>query len=147
MNEGLQTLGAKEQVKNKDMTGSCFAGSTLESIKLPSTLRVLECATFAECKNLRTVEFSEGLEVIGTQAFCGCGVECITTPKSLKTICNGAFAICENLRQVVLNDSMKTLGVEGDFKEQYKYGGVFQESAVEDVKLPAKLKHIALRVF
>ena len=42
---------------------------------------------------------------------------------------------------------MEVLGVEGDFEEQYKYSGVFQKSAVESVKLPAKLKRIALRVF
>ena len=65
MNEGLQKLGAKEQVKNKDMTGSCFASSALESIRLPSTLRVLEDTMFVECKSLRIVEFSEGLETIG----------------------------------------------------------------------------------
>lgn len=147
LNEGLQTLGAKEQVKEKEVTGSCFASSALESVKLPSTLKVLEDTTFAECKNLRAVEFSEGLETIGVQAFRGCGVASITTPNSLKTICSGAFTECQSLRQVVLNDSMETLGVNENFEEQYKYSGVFQESAVENVKLPAKLKRIALRVF
>ena len=86
MNEGLQTLGAKEQVKNKDMTGSCFACSALESIKLPSTLKVLEGATFAQCKNLRTVEFSEGLEVIGNVDFLTTGIENVTLPRSLREI-------------------------------------------------------------
>lgn len=47
LNEGLQILGAKEQIKKKEASGASFAGSALESIKLPSTLRVLECATFA----------------------------------------------------------------------------------------------------
>ena len=47
LNEGLQTLGAKEQVKKKEASGASFAGSALESIKLPSTLKVIECATFA----------------------------------------------------------------------------------------------------
>ena len=118
MNEGLQTLGAKERVKTKEVIGSCFASSALESVKLPSTLKVIEHATFADCKNLKAVEFSEGLETIGVQAFRGCGVESITTPKSLKTIHAGAFVRCESLKQVVLADEMEMLGVDGDFEKQ-----------------------------
>ena len=86
MNKGLQTLGAKEQVGKKEVNGASFAESALESIVLPSTLRVLECATFAECKNLRTVEFSEGLEVIGGAAFLTTGIENVTLPRSLREI-------------------------------------------------------------
>lgn len=118
MNEGLQTLGANEQVKKKEVSGASFASSALESIRLPSTLKVLEGATFAECKSLRTVEFSEGLETIGPQAFRRCGVESIATPKSLKTIHAGAFVRCESLKQVVLADEMEMLGVDGDFEKQ-----------------------------
>lgn len=110
-------------------------------------MKVLEGATFADCKNLRTVEFSEGLETIRVQAFRECGVESIATPKSLKTICEGAFAMCRSLKKVVLADTMEMLGVEGNPEEKCKRGGVFQASAVEDVKLPAKLKHIALCAF
>ena len=77
---------------------------------------MIESATFADCENLKTIEFSEGLETIGVQAFRECGVESIVTPKSLKTIHSGAFRECDNLKQVVLADTLEALGVEGSIE-------------------------------
>ena len=39
--------------------------SALENITLPSTLRKIECCAFAKCRNLKRVEFSEGMESLG----------------------------------------------------------------------------------
>ena len=109
---------------------------------------MIECATFAVCENLKSVEFPEGLESIGLQAFRGCGVESITAPKSLKTIYNGAFLKCQNLRQVVLNDSMKTLGINRNAGELGNYGGVFQDCKnLKQIELPSELESIGVLCF
>lgn len=41
----------------------------METIRLPSTLEVVDEFTFMECKNLRSVEFAEGLKRIDAYAF------------------------------------------------------------------------------
>ena len=46
-----------------------FERSALETIRLPSTLEVVEEFTFMRCKNLRSVEFAEGLKMIDAYAF------------------------------------------------------------------------------
>ena len=50
LNEGLQTLG--------DGTGTVFKDTRLRTVRLPSTLRVLEQETFADCGRLRRVAFA-----------------------------------------------------------------------------------------
>lgn len=57
LNEGLETLGANEHVRSKNVSGSSFAKSGLESVLIPSTLKVIEDTTFARCKDLRRVQF------------------------------------------------------------------------------------------
>ena len=148
VNEGLEAIGTDEYKDDDDTGSGAFEDSGLRKIRLSSTIKRIGFSAFKDCKSLRTVEFSEGLEVIGTQAFCGCGVESITTPKSLKTICGGAFLKCQNLRQVVLNDSMEMLGVNGDFEKQTEYGGVFQGcESLKTIELPSRLEFIGMNCF
>ena len=71
-----------------------FFESGIEEIRLPSTLKTLEALTFCKCKNLKIVEFSEGLEKIGVMAFAKSGIENIVLPSSVRTISGFAFAEC-----------------------------------------------------
>ena len=57
--EGLEKIG----------TGAFF-DSGLDSVEFPASLRVVSQAAFARCKNLETVKFSDGLEVLGEDR-CG----------------------------------------------------------------------------
>ena len=68
LNEGLETLGCSGK-DEKELRGMVFAGSGIESIRIPSTLKVIEAVTFCGCMSLKSVEFSEGLEKIGVGAF------------------------------------------------------------------------------
>lgn len=100
LNEGLQTLGKKQCVGESVVLGFAFNGSGIESILIPSSLKVIEAGTFGNCKNLKKVEFSEGLETIGAQAFAGSGVEDIVLPVSTRTVRGAAFISCEHLHSV-----------------------------------------------
>ena len=62
-------LGTHETVGEDKFNGEVFDRSALETIRLPSTLEVVEEFTFMECKNLRSVEFAEGLKRIDAYAF------------------------------------------------------------------------------
>ena len=46
-----------------------FAGSGLQDVRLPASLRTVAQDVFSGCKNLRTAKFSEGLEVLGTDEY------------------------------------------------------------------------------
>ena len=56
--EGLEKIGI-----------GAFVGSGLESVEFPASLRTIAPASFARCKSLKTVKFSEGLEVLGTDEY------------------------------------------------------------------------------
>ena len=147
LNEGLETLGAPEEICGKPR-GSVFARSALESIRLPSTLRVLEDRTFKSCKRLRRVWFAEGLEEIRSRAFCESGIESAELPGSLRTVAQWAFDWCRRLRSVRFGEGLETLGADGPPLEGYQwYVGAFESSALEDVQLPRTLRRIGPCVF
>ena len=49
-------------------------------------LKIIERDAFYQCKNLKCVKLSEGLEKIGLQAFFGSGVENVEFPASLRVV-------------------------------------------------------------
>lgn len=77
-----------------------FACSGLESVRIPSTLKEISALTFSMCGNLKCVELSEGLEVIGTSAFNESGIESIVLPSSTRILYGKVFAYCKYLRSV-----------------------------------------------
>lgn len=94
LNEGLQTLGAKEIVGEWKYEGRAFAGSTLASIKLPSTLKRIEACTFSSCNCLKNIEFPCGVEYIGRACFSNSGIYGITLPSTLREVDENAFEDC-----------------------------------------------------
>lgn len=80
--------------------GAVFAGSALESVRIPSTLRVVERDTFEHCRSLQSVTLSEGVENIKSGAFYETGLQEVHTPSSLRRIGSNAFGNCENLKLV-----------------------------------------------
>lgn len=91
LNEGLEILGCSENDDEKDVRGFVFAYSGIKSIRIPSTLKVIETATFLECKRLKSVELSENIEKIGIAAFSGSGIENIVLPTNTKILGAEAF--------------------------------------------------------
>ena len=88
------------------------------------------------------MEFPDSLEKIGLYAFDESGVEQVTLLASLRTIVQGAFAECKNLKTVKFNAGLETLGTDEYWKDGDLCYGVFQESSIERVELPATLKRI-----
>ena len=142
LNEGLETLGAYENANGKDYEGWVFAETPLEVIRLPASLKTVELNTFVRCVQLKSVQFSEGLEKISRFAFGLSGLESVTTPASLRVIGKGAFGQCRALKLVELNDGLLELGArENDGREEY-VGYVFIGSGIEHIRLPSSLRVI-----
>ena len=53
---------------------------------LPSTLRRIEKNVFWDCRQLKDVTLSEGLQYIGSECFYENGLESVRIPSALKTI-------------------------------------------------------------
>lgn len=60
--------------------------------------------TFECCKNLKSIEISDGVEYIGKKCFSFSGIEEITISGTLKGINDDAFADCESLKIVWLEE-------------------------------------------
>ena len=79
-----------------------FAESGVEQVVLPVSLRTIAQGAFHKCENLKTVKFSEGLEVLGTDEYDDDGgmwygvfqessIEHVELPSTLKRIEYSAF--------------------------------------------------------
>ena len=86
------------------------------------------------------MEFSEGLEKIGFNAFYKSGIERVDLPSSTRSIGAQAFAECKRLRDVQLNDGLKTLGGIGGYATSKYRGNVFECSALESIVIPSTLE-------
>lgn len=88
-------LAIPGEVEGVPVTGlgpDVFSGNAyLEAVTVPEQVRVIGQRCFYYCKNLKTVELSEGLEDIYPSAFALCPITRIELPESLKTIRSGAF--------------------------------------------------------
>lgn len=56
--EGLEKIGL-----------FAFYATDLENVTLPASLRTIAQGAFAQCGRFKTVKFSEGLEVLGTDEY------------------------------------------------------------------------------
>ena len=86
LNEGLENIGE-----------SAFSGTTLETVKFPSSLKIINDCAFVNCK-IENLKFNQGLEFIGNSAFGlsnSLPEEVLDIPSSVKYIGPSAF----NFRQ------------------------------------------------
>lgn len=82
----------------------------LVHVRLPESLREIKYAAFYG-SGLKTIEFKEGLEVIGKSAFCATKAEDVFLPDSLIIVDNFAFAETD-VSKVRLGKNLKIIGVE-----------------------------------
>lgn len=122
----------------------CFYGSGLRATEIPRSVTRIGDKAFYSCKSLQSVAFQEGsrLSRIGCCAFQATIIERFVAPSSLKAIGQGAFCSCKRLRHVELNEGLETLG-----SDDYLCTGAFQDTALENIKLPSTLKKLGCWAF
>lgn len=99
------TKDGKEYTVTAIGTDAFLSGRTFlcTTIILPPTVKTIGVSAFKNRSSIRSVIFSEGLEVIGAGAFEGARyLDNITLPKSLKTIQAHAFKNCPSLCNVTV---------------------------------------------
>ena len=90
-----------------------FRYCEINSVKFPSTLRLISDNAFADCENLKTIDFGCGLTHVGSSVswytFADSGLERINFPKQVKSIGRGAF-YGSQLKEVILNEGLEIIG-------------------------------------
>lgn len=87
-----------------EIAGFC-PSKYIKRVIIPPSVRRIGSEAFWKCEGLETAELSEGLEVIGADAFEETNLKSIVLPKSLKRICSEAFMLCTELEHVEFNSS------------------------------------------
>lgn len=90
-----------------------FSYCKINSIKFPSTLRLISDNAFEDCENLKTIDFGCGLTHVGSSVswytFASSGLEKISFPKQVKSIGRGAF-YGSQLKEITLNEGLEIIG-------------------------------------
>ena len=84
--------------------------ASLESVKIPSSVKNIYDCTFEDCANLANVTISNGVVSIGASAFSLCkSLRSITIPDSVTSIGSYAFE-CTGLTNVMIPESVTSIG-------------------------------------
>ena len=75
LNEGLEVLGTNEYTGSGRPFCGVFQESVVEDVRLPSTLKRIECYAFQNCKRLKKIVFPDGFEFVGRYCFWGSGLQ------------------------------------------------------------------------
>ena len=87
-----------------------FTQSSIQTITLPRTIKVLAPTLFAECNKLTSVTLGDRTTEIGVQAFKFCPVlDNIELPSTLTTIASEAFYSCGSLSKITIPNKVSRI--------------------------------------
>lgn len=112
-----------------------------------ASVEVIKTEAFLNCARLKKITFVEGslLHTLENGCFKNCGIEEFQAPKSLRQIKGNPFLSCKNLKRIELNKGLETFA-EGCL-QNYKHAGIFNDTMVQQVVLPATLKVLGYGTF
>ena len=111
---------------------------SINSIVLPSSLKIVGIRAFSGCSKLTSIQLPEGLEEIGERAFSSCSsLTSIQLPEGIKTIGKSAFSSCYNLKSIQLPEGIEEIGNNAF---EFCHG-------LESIGVPASVKRIGAKAF
>ena len=94
-----------EEIKSRT-----FEYCNLDSVVLPSKLRIIGESAFANCSSIRYIKFPNTLTEIKQSAFSGCsGLLSVTLPDNVQIVGNRAFSGCSQLVDFTFSAGMKEI--------------------------------------
>ena len=99
-----------------------LSGGSAYNQSYRTTANVLGQHTFADCKQLISIQLPEKITSIGTCAFSHSGLNEVTIPNAVVSVAEDAFAYCKGLRRVIIGSKVRNLAK-----------GAFYDSKVKDV--------------
>lgn len=131
LNEGLEVLGTEEYQDNGEMYNGVFDVSTVESVRLPSTLKRIGYYAFRDCKMLKSVNLPEKLEHIGKACFKESALEAIAIPSAVKVLEEFTFYKCGHLTDVHFQEGLERIEAN-----------CFYGTKVCEMTLPQTVRHV-----
>lgn len=99
---------------------NAFCMTKISRVVFPDSLIRIEDEAFYKCKNLKEVDFGNGIKQLGTDGkqliFSGCAFEKLVFPPQIKEIGISAFSACRELKEVVFNEGLERIA-PGAFKD------------------------------
>jgi hypothetical protein len=108
-----------------------FAGSSVRTVTLPSSLRIVEEGALSSCRWLKRIELPYGLKEIGYGALSRCpNLEYVLIPDSVTEFGNDVFSNSKNIKLIIapIHLITKIRGQTGARLEVYSY----RNSALHD---------------
>jgi hypothetical protein len=93
------------------MDGFFEPNTSVVSVVIPDSVRIIESGAFNDCKGLTSVTIGNSTTTIGSGAFGACSnLTQVTFGRSVRLIMDGAFGLCGSLDNVILPDSVEIIG-------------------------------------
>ncbi len=129
INENIKYQGEKYTVA--EVEESAFSNcSSIKSVILPNTVKVLGKATFYDCSSLEKVTLPNSLVEIGKSVFYKCAnLKTVNIPKSVEKIGNGAFRMCPKMTTFTVDNE------NANFSSDDK-GILFNKNKTELIRFP-----------
>ncbi len=116
----------------------CFEGLNITSVIIPNSVSKIGFSAFSDCKKLKSVEFSNGLNQIGGRSFFNCQeLISIVIPDSVSEIGGSCFWGCGNLKEIKLSN--KLIVIEKSL--------FYECSSLKCIEIPFKVKEIENEAF
>jgi len=117
----------------------------LQTVALPSSLRIIDDECFYDCYELINIVFPENLLIIGNFGVCGTNIKSLSLPPSLRFIGHRAFSGNQNLEEIYISDNHNIYGFYDMNKfdqdalsfDNYIYGDKIKDSPILKRKFKA----------
>jgi len=103
-----------------------------EHLVIPEHYKEIDSITYSKTNPLKSIQLSEGLEVIKSGAMMSLNIEEIEIPSTVKTISSFAFSDCTKLKRVLFKEGIEYIS---DYAFEYC-------TSLEDFNLPKSIKKI-----
>lgn len=106
------TFGKAESIKKVELPFEMFAQCTnLKTVNFDGNVNKIGVAAFTGCKSLQSVNL-DGVESLDTYAFAKTGLKEVTIPQSVSNVGASAFGSCT---------ALETMTIESSLSKQYQY--------------------------
>lgn len=123
----------------KGFKASVFAGSDIESISIPKSVKKIPNGAFMDCENLKKCVIPDSIETIGKYAFSGCGaLDNVKIPENIRSVGSYAFSECTALKNLELTEGIRNLKGKNIF---------IGCSALDSVKIPGSMLSVPEGMF
>ena len=109
-----------------------ISNMTIQSVKLPPTIKIIDDYAFNQCSTLSSATLHEGLKTIGENVFDSSDLlTSIDVPASVESIGSSAFESCSGLTSVALHEELRLIDT-----------WAFASTGLESVEVPAGVECI-----